>query len=85
MTTVDIFAGLNAILVAKILFLGVGSVELVRSAFDNNWRTFATILVSALICGIAGLSLDGIGFLAGVLIGLTASGVITTAQNVGSK
>lgn len=82
---VDVFAGVSVILLAKVMFLCIGSVELVKAVADQDWRKAAVIMTSALVGLLAGSTLEGIDGATGLLIGLSASGAITTVQNVGHK
>lgn len=76
--------GLSALATAVLIGLVDGGTELVKRAFDKDWRAVATIVVAALIGGLGGL-VFGANFLVGMVFGLAASGYITIAQNFGKK
>ena len=76
--------GLSALATAVLIGLVDGGTELVKRAFDKDWRAVATIVVAALIGGFGGL-VFGANFLVGMVFGLAASGYITIAQNFGKK
>jgi hypothetical protein len=65
--------------------LVIGSTELVKALFDRNYRTAALIAVSAVVGAIGGwLLLPQIGLVLGIVTGLSASGVVTGLQKIGS-
>ena len=57
-----------------------GVVELIKRAFDKDWKACAIILGAALVGGLVSLAVPEIGVLAGVVYGLSASGYVTIAQ-----
>lgn len=67
-----------------LILLGMvaGVVELIKRAFDKDWRAVATIIGAGLVGSLVGLAL-GANPLMGAVIGFAASGYITIAQNVG--
>lgn len=67
-----------------LILLGMiaGVVELIKRAFDKDWRAVATITGAGLVGALVGLAL-GANPLMGAVIGFAASGYITIAQNVG--
>lgn len=67
-----------------LILLGMvaGVVELIKRAFDKDWRAVATIIGAGLVGALVGLAL-GANPLMGAVIGFAASGYITIAQNVG--
>lgn len=67
---------------ACLLGMVAGVVELVKRAFDKDWRAVAIIIGAGLVGTLAALAL-GIAPLVGAVVGLAASGYITIAQNVG--
>lgn len=76
-TDVTVATGLLTLMV-------VGATQLVKNLFDRNFRGAVIIAVAALIGGVVGaFVLPVIGFAVGVVAGLSAAGVVTTAQNVG--
>lgn len=76
--------GLDAMAAIVLTGLVMGGVELIKQLFDKNWKGAITIIVSAIIGGVAGAIL-GINPLQGIAYGLAASGYITLAQNMGKK
>lgn len=65
--------------------LVIGSTELVKALFDRNYRSAALIAVSAVVGAIGGwLLLPQIGLVLGIVTGLSASGVVTGLQKIGS-
>lgn len=67
-----------------LILLGMvaGVVELIKRAFDKDWRAVAIIIGAGLVGSLVGLAL-GANPLMGAVIGFSASGYITIAQNVG--
>lgn len=67
-----------------LILLGMvaGVVELIKRAFDKDWRAVATIIGAGLVGSLVSLAL-GANPLMGAVIGFAASGYITIAQNVG--
>lgn len=67
-----------------LILLGMvaGVVELIKRAFDKDWRAVVTIIGAGLVGALVGLAL-GANPLMGAVIGFAASGYITIAQNVG--
>lgn len=76
--------GLDAMTAVILTGLVMGGAELIKRLFDKDWRAAAIIASSAVIGGLAGMSL-GITVLQGIAFGLAASGYITLAQNIGKK
>lgn len=76
--------GLSALAVAVLTGLVAGVVELVKRAFDKDWRAFITIILAGLVGGLGALYM-GTDFLAGVVFGFSASGFVTIAQNIGKN
>ena len=76
--------GIDALAAAVLTGLVAGVVELIKWIFDKDWRAMATIIAAALVGGAGGL-VFGINFLIGMVFGLSASGIITIAQNIGKK
>ena len=70
--------------VAVITFAVAGIVELVKRAFDRDWRAVATIVLSGLVGGAIGFGM-GTTFVIGAVFGMSATGLITVLQNAGKK
>lgn len=71
--------------VSALLLVGAvaGFVELVKSLFAKNWRTAIIIVGSGLVGGLLSLFPEmNFSFLAGIVGGLAASGVITIGQSI---
>lgn len=64
----------------------VGFTQLVKSAFDRDYRTVTVITGAAIIGALAGFfSVEGVDIPTGIVLGLTASGVVTLAQAAGGR
>jgi len=72
------------IAVAVLTFLAIGGTELVKQAFARNWKAVVIIIVSTCIGGLGGEFLvPVVGGVAGLVIGLSASGLVTGFQKIG--
>lgn len=70
-----------------ILLVGAvaGVVELIKRAFEKDWRVVITIIGAGLIGGVLSLFPEiGFSLLTGIVGGLSASGFITIGQNIGN-
>lgn len=76
--------GLNAVAVAGLTFLVVGSVELLRRLFAQDWLAATTIAVAAIVGAIFAPQ-AGLTWFQGLLVGLSASGLVTVATKVGGQ
>lgn len=76
--------GLSALATAVLTGLVAGVVELVKRAFDKDWRAVVTIILAGLVGGLGALYM-GTDFLAGIVFGFAASGFVTIAQNIGKN
>lgn len=64
----------------------IGFTQLVKSAFDRDYRTCVIITGAAAIGAFAGyLHIDGLTVANGLVYGLTASGVVTLGQALGGQ
>lgn len=72
--------GLSALATVVLSGLVAGTVELIKNAFDRNWRAVAIILGAGIVGGLAGLAF-GVNFLVGAVYGLATSGYITIAEH----
>lgn len=62
----------------------IGGTELVKRLFDRDWRAAVIIVVSTIIGAVGGtLLIPAVGIVSGIVIGLSASGVVTGLQKVG--
>ena len=68
-----------------IILLGMvaGVIELIKRAFDKDWRAVAIIAAAGVVGGASAFAL-GIGVLIGIAVGFATSGYVTIAQNFGS-
>ena len=72
-----------AVAAGLLTFFVIGSVELVKQAFARNWKAVVIIIVSGLVGVLGGLELPVLGWIVGLSIGLSASGLVTTVQKFG--
>jgi len=64
----------------------IGFTQLVKSAFDRDYRTVVIIIGAAVIGALAGvLRVQGIDIAEGIVLGLAASGVVTGLQAAGGR
>lgn len=70
--------------VAVITFAVAGVVELVKRSFDKDWRAVSTIILAGVVGGGIGWGM-GTTAIIGAVFGMSATGLITTLQNVGKK
>ncbi len=75
---------LDPIVAVVITGMVAGVVELIKRAFKKDWKAVITIL-GAGITGALCIIPFGINPLFGTIIGLSASGYVTIAQNVGKE
>ena len=73
---------LDAVTVAILLGMVAGVVELIKRAFETDWKAVAIILGAGITGALVGLAIS-INPLIGAVVGLSASGFITIAQNFG--
>ena len=73
---------LDPVITFVLLGMVAGVVELVKRAFDKDWRATAIILGAGCAGGLTALLLQ-INPLAGIVVGFAASGYVTIAQNIG--
>lgn len=75
---------LDAVATAILLGMVAGVVELIKRAFEKDWKAVAIILGAGATGALVGLAIS-INPLIGAVVGLSASGFITIAQNVGKE
>lgn len=75
---------LDAVTTAILLGLVAGVVEVIKRAFEKDWKAVAIILGAGITGALAALAL-AISPLIGAVVGLAASGFVTIAQNVGKN
>lgn len=73
---------LDPIQAAIIIGMVAGTVELVKRAFEKDFKAVA-IIIGAAVAGALSAFLLSINPLIGAVVGLASSGFITIAQNVG--
>lgn len=73
---------LDAVTVAILLGMVAGVVELIKRAFEKDWKAVAIILGAGATGALTALAI-AVNPLIGAVVGLSASGFITIAQNVG--
>ena len=72
----------NAFIVGAV----IGFTQLVKSAFDRDYRTCVIIIGAAAIGALAGfLQIEGVDVPSGIVLGLAASGVVTGLQAAGGR
>ena len=70
--------------VGLLISMVVGVTELIRRLFKRDYEAAAIITASAIVGGLGGVFLfEGIGFALGVVVGFSASGLITGIQKFG--
>ncbi len=73
---------LGAVETAILLGMVAGVVEVIKRAFEKDWKAVAIILGAAATGALVALAI-AINPLIGAVVGLSASGFITIAQNIG--
>lgn len=73
---------LDAVTTAILLGMVAGVIELIKRAFDKDWRAVTIILGAGVTGALVGL-LISVNPLIGAVVGLAASGYITIVQNIG--
>lgn len=73
---------LGAVETAILLGMVAGVIECIKRAFEKDWKAVAIILGAAVTGALVGLAIF-INPLIGAVVGLSASGFITIAQNFG--
>lgn len=70
--------------IASLTFAVVGSVELVKRVFGKDYQSVAIIVVSAVVGALFASQVD-VSWFNGLVLGLGASGLITTASKLGGN
>lgn len=73
---------LGAVETAILLGMVAGVIELIKRAFKKDWKAVCIIAGAGVTGALVGLAI-GINPLIGAVVGLSASGFVTIAQNVG--
>jgi len=62
----------------------VGVVELVKRAFDRDFRAVTIIVAAAAVGGLCGVfGIESVSVAQGIVLGLAGSGLVTTATRIG--
>lgn len=75
---------LDPVTTAIILGMVAGAVELIKRAFEKDFKAVA-VIIGAGVAGALSALLLSINPLIGAVVGLASSGFITIAQNIGKK
>lgn len=70
--------------IASLTFAVVGAVEFVKRVFDKDFRSAAIIVVAGVVGAILAPQI-AVSWFNGLILGLGASGLVTTASLIGSK
>ena len=73
---------LDPVAAAILLGMVAGVVELIKRAFEKDWKAVAIILGAGITGALTALLIN-INPLIGAVVGLAASGFVTSAQNIG--
>lgn len=61
----------------------IGIVELIKRAFDRDYRAAVIIIGATVVGGLCGFfGVEGVSVVLGMAIGIGASGIVTLAQKV---
>lgn len=77
----DVF-NLDPVSAAILLGMVAGVIECIKRAFKKDWKAVCIIVGAGVTGCLVGLAI-GINPLIGAVVGLSASGFITIAQNIG--
>lgn len=75
---------LDPVAAAILLGMVAGVIELIKRAFEKDWKAVAIIAGAGVTGALVGL-LISVNPLIGAVVGLAASGYITIAQNIGKN
>lgn len=81
----DIFKGIDPLSIAALTLAVIGFVRLYTAVLEKDYRTAGIIVVSGIVGAVFSPFVIGVTWFYGMLIGFTASGVITTASYLGKK
>ena len=73
---------LGAVETAILLGMVAGVIECIKRAFKKDWKAVCIIAGAGVTGALVGLAI-GINPLIGAVVGLSASGFVTIAQNIG--
>lgn len=80
----EISLAVSPVAVGVITFVTIAVIKLVDDAFAKDWKTAVKIIGAALVGALVGHFTTGVGGFNGMLVGLSASGLITTAAILGT-
>lgn len=80
----DVF-NLDPISAAILLGMVAGVVELIKRAFDKDWKAVCTIVGAGITGALVALAIQINPLIIGAVVGLASSGFITIAQNIGKN
>ncbi len=81
----DLFNGINATSIALLTFAVIGIVRIYTAIIEEDYHTAGKVVVAGLAGALFAPFVTEITWFMGMLIGFSASGVITTASYFGSK
>ena len=73
---------LGAVETAILLGMVAGVIELIKRAFKKDWKAVCIIAGAGITGALVGMAIS-INPLIGAVVGLSASGFVTIAQNIG--
>ena len=79
----DFLSSVDPLQLAALTFAVVGAVKFVNSLYDRNYRTASTIAIAAVVGAILAPATGDITWFNGLLLGLNASGLVTTVSKIG--
>jgi hypothetical protein len=84
MENLDLFNGINATSIALLTFAVIGMVRIYTAIINQDYETAGTIVVAGAAGALFAPFVTEVTWFMGMLIGFSASGVITTASYFGS-
>lgn len=75
---------LEPVVAAILLGMVAGVIEMIKRAFDKDWKSVSIIAGAGATGALVGLAI-GISPLIGAVVGFAASGYITIVQNIGDN
>ena len=85
MENLDLFNGINATSIALLTFAVIGIVKIFTSLLREEYETAGTVAIAGLAGALFAPFVADVTWFMGMLIGFSASGVITTASYFGSR
>ena len=81
----DLFNGINASSIALLTFAVIGIVKIYTSLIRADFETAGTVAIAGLAGALFAPFVSEVTWFMGMLIGFSASGVVTTASYFGSR